>query len=97
MNFRRDPPNPGNIFKPGTLVLYIPHHAHGDHNHVDCEKGIVSSKHCDRGITIFVRFATYAWEQHPKVADAILSRTPQGCQLDQLITKAEYERRISTK
>ena len=30
-------------FKKGERVRYIPHHAHGDIKHKDCENGVVSS------------------------------------------------------
>jgi len=30
-------------FKQGDPVVYVPHHAHGDLHHKDCEPGIVSS------------------------------------------------------
>jgi hypothetical protein len=33
------------VFKPGTQVLYIPRHAHGDLNHPDVEAGFVTSAH----------------------------------------------------
>lgn len=32
-----------NDFKKGMRVRYIPHHAHGDSTHEDCENGVVSS------------------------------------------------------
>ena len=32
-----------NEFKKGQRVVYTPHHARGDVNHPDCEKGVVSS------------------------------------------------------
>lgn len=40
-------------FKPGDHVLYVPHHAHGDRSHADCEHGIVSSKN---DVNVFVRY-----------------------------------------
>ena len=40
-------------FQPGRLVLYVPYHAHGDMDHVDCEKGVITSV---REETVFVRF-----------------------------------------
>lgn len=30
-------------FKKGQLVIYIPGHANGDHQHLDCQRGVVSS------------------------------------------------------
>lgn len=38
---------------PGTLVRYVPLHAHGDADHPDCEDGVVTSV---RGAVVFVRF-----------------------------------------
>jgi hypothetical protein len=37
----------------GLRVRYVPHHAHGDKNHPDCEDGIVSS--CNAKY-VFVRY-----------------------------------------
>lgn len=42
-------------FKHGDHVLYIPTHAHGNINHKDCERGVVSSVSND-GKTIFVKY-----------------------------------------
>jgi len=39
--------------KDGMEVLYVPHHAHGDKSHSDCEHGIVSSKN---DTFVFVRY-----------------------------------------
>jgi hypothetical protein len=40
-------------FQVGDKVLYVPNHAHGDPNHKDCERGIVSSQN---GVYVFVRY-----------------------------------------
>lgn len=40
-------------FKPGDRVQYVPHHAHGDRAHPDCENGIVSSTN---DTYVFVRY-----------------------------------------
>lgn len=39
-------------FKRGDLVLYVPGHAHGDVNHPDIERGVVSSQN---GKFVFVK------------------------------------------
>jgi len=39
----------------GMRVLYIPHHAHGDRAHPDCQRGIVTSKDATY---VFVRYGT---------------------------------------
>lgn len=40
-------------FKPGMFVRYVPHHAHGDIKHPDCEMGVVTSR---TETFVFVRF-----------------------------------------
>ena len=40
-------------FKAGDTVRYVPHHAHGDVSHKDCENGIVSSVN---NSFVFVRY-----------------------------------------
>lgn len=40
-------------FEPGQLVRYVPHHAHGDQSHPDCENGRVTSTN---DAFVFVRF-----------------------------------------
>jgi len=48
-------------FKEGDAVVYIPGHAHGDRNHPDCERGIVSSQN---GVNVFVRYYERGILQH---------------------------------
>ena len=40
-------------FSEGQGVTYVPYHAHGDINHKDCEKGVVTSTNHKY---VFVRF-----------------------------------------
>lgn len=40
-------------FQPGDRVLYVPNHAHGDKQHPDCERGVVSSTN---EVNVFVRY-----------------------------------------
>lgn len=37
------------------LVMYVPHHAHGDGTHPDCEHGLISSWNIAQ-TTVFVRY-----------------------------------------
>jgi hypothetical protein len=39
----------------GMRVLYIPHHAHGERTHPDCQRGIVTSKSATQA---FVRYGS---------------------------------------
>jgi len=39
----------------GMRVLYIPHHAHGERTHPDCQRGIVTSTNATH---VFVRYGT---------------------------------------
>lgn len=47
-------------FKPGDLVIYVPYHAKGNRNHLDCERGVITSI---RDETIFVRFGDMCCSQ----------------------------------
>ena len=40
-------------FKKGQHVLYVPHHAHGNETHPDCQKGVVSSTN---DTNVFVKY-----------------------------------------
>ena len=42
-------------FAKGNWVRYVPTHAHGDINHVDCQDGVVKRTN-DDGSTVFVLF-----------------------------------------
>ena len=50
-------------FREGDKVLYIPNHAHGDPNHKDCERGIVSSQN---GNYVFVRYIHHGVQSRAK-------------------------------
>lgn len=50
------------LFRPGTRVIYVPGHAHGDPDHPDCERGTVSSVN-ER--FVFVKFG----DQAPQACD----------------------------
>ena len=54
-------------FKEGDLVLYIPLHAKGDHMHVDCERGMVSSTNES---WVFVRYWTPGLEKWSELGKA---------------------------
>ena len=41
------------IFTKGQRVLYVPYHAHGNQEHEDCERGIVTSTNSE---FVFVRY-----------------------------------------
>jgi len=40
-------------FKKGDQVLYVPYHAHGNRQHKDCQKGVVSSTNDEN---VFVKY-----------------------------------------
>jgi len=47
-------------FPVGRAVTYIPHHAHGNAGHPDCEHGVVTSTN-DK--FVFVRFGSHIHSQ----------------------------------
>jgi hypothetical protein len=47
-------------FKAGDRVLYVPHHANGDTNHPDCERGVVTSTN---EVNVFVRYGARTGSQ----------------------------------
>lgn len=59
-------------FKPGDRVKYVPYHAHGNRQHMDCEDGEVSSVN---STYVFVRF----------VKQGLMQRTGQACLPNQLV------------
>lgn len=59
-------------FKKDDKVKYIPRHAKGDKNHIDCEEGIVSSIN---DAFVFVRYSR----------NGILQQTAQATNPDNLI------------
>jgi hypothetical protein len=59
------------MISPGSRVIYVSHHAHGDINHPDCEHGKVTSIN-DAG-TVFVRF------------DGQVGDTNPGCNIKDLV------------
>lgn len=56
--------------EPGQRVLYVPHHAHGNQLHADCEPGIVTSKN-DR--FAFVRYYGKTQTQATDPIDLVLT------------------------
>ena len=59
------------MIQQGSRVIYIPHHAHGDINHPDCEHGKVSS--INEAGTVFVRFNKQIGDTNP------------GCNINDLV------------
>ena len=49
-------------YKVGDPVTYIPHHAHGNASHPDCEQGYVSTIKEDYEDIIWVRFKSACGE-----------------------------------
>jgi len=47
----------------GSRVTYVPHHAHGDITHPDCEHGKVTS--INEAGTVFVRFDGQIGDTNP--------------------------------
>jgi hypothetical protein len=67
----KQPPEPGphaRDFEAGDRVLYVPHHAHGDKTHADCERGIVTSTN---EVNVFVRYGNGIHSQATSPEDLI--------------------------
>jgi len=55
-------------FTAGERVLYVPNHAHGDRNHPDCERGVVTSTN---RVNVFVRYGNGIHSQATSPEDLV--------------------------
>ena len=73
---------------PGTQIIYVPPHAHGDINHPSCEHGFVTSI---VGTTVFCRFwlkGTYTafdFDKFRKIPELRTTSCGEACHIDSLV------------
>lgn len=66
-------------FKPGDEVAYVPNHAHGDTNHPDVERGVVTSIN---PYFVFVRYGSETGAKATSPHDLMLVTPSQGSSSD---------------